>query len=342
MQGDGKGNAITTGGGFSAFYLRPTWQDKAVRGYFTAAAAASQSPLAGYSTNGRGLPDISLAGKNYEIYVRGKIEKVQGTSASCPAFAGFISTINAARIAEGKGSVGHLNPALYVLGPYFTYDITSGSNFCVGDGTCCRQGYYAAPGWDPTTGLGSVNYSRMASVLVDLGVPTSPPVAVPAAMPVKTPVAAPVAAPAAMPLGAKTVPTPVPTPVPTSPFLDGPAAMPVKTPVAAPVAAGSPLTGYFISAAYSDTACSVLIQSIAFRLNTCTMNSDKTSRIYNATSAEIFTMEYTDSNCKSSPVISRKSYTGLCSGSSRIYASALSTVSSTAPSVAFRSVCLNQ
>jgi hypothetical protein len=299
MQADGFGNKITTGGGFSAIYPRPTWQDKAVRGYFTAAAAASQSPLAGYSTNGRGLPDISLAGKNYEIYVGGNIKEVQGTSASCPAFAGFISTINAARTAEGKGSVGHHNPALYVLGPYFTYDITSGSNFCVADGTCCRQGYYAAPGWDPTTGLGSVNYSRMASVLVALGVPTSP-------------------------------------------FLDGPAAMPVKTPVAAPVAAGSPLTGYFISAAYSDTACSVLIQSIAFRLNTCTMNSDKTSSIYNATSAEIFTMEYTDSNCKSSPVISRKSYTGLCSGSSRIYASALSTVSSTAPSVAFRSVCLNQ
>ena len=298
-QADTLGTSITSGGGFSSSYPRPSWQDTAVSGYFTAAAAAGQSPPAGYATNGRGYPDISLAGLSYEVVVGGKKYLVSGTSASCPAFAGFISTINAARIAKGKGSVGFLNPALYAYGSSFVNDITEGNIFCSGDdGTCCPQGFHAAPGWDPTTGLGSVNYGKMADVLVALG--------------------------------ATTVPTAMPVAVP--------AAMPVTTPVAAPVAEGTPLTGHLVSASYSDTACSALFQSFTVLLNTCLKNSDSTSTMYTATSTEVVTMEYTDSACQSTPVTTRNTYSGLCSDSSRDFISATYEIQSTVPTVSIRFV----
>jgi hypothetical protein len=223
---------------------------------------------------------------------------MSGTSASCPAIAGFISNINAARIAAGKGSLGFLNPAIYAYGSSFTNDITSGSIFCVADGTCCPQGFYAAPGWDPTTGFGSVNYGKMASVLVGLGstiVPTS---------------------------------SPVVAPIPA----------PVAPPVAAPVAAGSPLSGYFISASYSDSTCGALRYSTSYLLNACVIKSDSSSSYFTATSTEVIVKDYTDSACKLNQKINRKTYTGLCSGQTKEYVSGATDPSSTAPAIYFRLV----
>jgi hypothetical protein len=106
---------------------------------------------------------------NYVVVTGGISYAVSGTSASCPAVAGFISNINAARLAIGKGSVGWINPALYTKGSSFVNDITSGNIKCVADGTCCSTGFYATAGWDPATGLGSVNYGKMAPFFVALG-----------------------------------------------------------------------------------------------------------------------------------------------------------------------------
>jgi hypothetical protein len=160
---------ITSGGGFSTYYPQPAWQAAAVSGYFNVAAGLGNSPTAGYAANGRAYPDISLAGIAYEIIIGGSIHLVSGTSASCPAVAGFISNINAARLAIGKGSVGWINPTLYKEGYSFVNDITSGNNKCVSSGYCCPSGFNAAIGWDPATGLGSVNYGEMADLLVALG-----------------------------------------------------------------------------------------------------------------------------------------------------------------------------
>jgi hypothetical protein len=160
---------ITSGGGFSTYYPQPAWQSAAVSGYFATAAGLGKSPVAGYAANGRAYPDISLAGMNYVVVTGGISYAVSGTSASCPAVAGFISNINAARLAIGKGSVGWINPALYTKGSSFVNDVTSGHIKCVADGTCCSTGFYATTGWDPATGLGSVNYGKMASFFVALG-----------------------------------------------------------------------------------------------------------------------------------------------------------------------------
>ena len=97
---------------------------------------------------------------------------VSGTSASCPVVAGMISLVNSARLAQGNSTVGFLNPALYANYPAFTNDITSGDNKCMAVGymgvRCCREGFYAATGWDPVTGLGSIDFKRFQQVMLGL------------------------------------------------------------------------------------------------------------------------------------------------------------------------------
>ena len=74
----------------------------------------------------------------------------------------MVSLVNSVRRAAGNSSLGWLNPALYAFSKEFILnDITSGNNLCqaekAGGVTCCSQGFYAAPGWDPVSGLGSVS-----------------------------------------------------------------------------------------------------------------------------------------------------------------------------------------
>lgn len=165
------GHGITSGGGFSAYYTQPSWQKAAVSTFFSNSAAAGSTFKEGYNASGRGYPDISLAGSMYEVILGGNVMYVSGTSASSPAVAGFFSSINAARFALGKGSLGWVNPALYAHSDSFVTDVTSGSTYCAADGTCCPQGFTATVGWDPATGLGSVNYDRLLSTFISLGKP---------------------------------------------------------------------------------------------------------------------------------------------------------------------------
>ena len=94
---------------------------------------------------------------------------VSGTSASSPSFAGFISNVNSDRLKANKSSIGWLNPSLYLYSDLFTNDVISGNNLCVATGVCCPFGFYATKGWDPTTGLGSINYEKFHSKLLSLG-----------------------------------------------------------------------------------------------------------------------------------------------------------------------------
>lgn len=69
---------------------------------------------------------------------------------------------------DQKKSVGWLNPLLYENPDSFT-DITEGSNRCASKGRPCCGGYATTEGWDPVTGLGVVNFARLAKSLnIDL------------------------------------------------------------------------------------------------------------------------------------------------------------------------------
>jgi tripeptidyl-peptidase-1 len=154
---------ITTGGGFSTKFNAPAYQQKAISEYFE---TVSTQPASGYDTGGRGYPDVAMAGHNYEVVIAGSLYSVSGTSASSPVTAAMASLVNAKLKANGASSIGFINPTLYASGSSSFNSITSGNNKCTASATCCSQGFYAAAGWDPVTGWGSVDYAKFESLFV--------------------------------------------------------------------------------------------------------------------------------------------------------------------------------
>jgi kumamolisin len=129
-------NGGATGGGVSAVFARPLWQEGL---QVTKTKGTSNLAM-------RGVPDVSGDAdpySGYDVRVDGHNTVIGGTSAVAPLWAGLIARINAA-----KGSpIGYLNPILYknakAAGAF--RDITHGNN---GD-------FVASAGWDACTGLGS-------------------------------------------------------------------------------------------------------------------------------------------------------------------------------------------
>jgi len=158
------GGVITTGGGFSTQYTAPDYQKSAISSYFS---SVSPSPVSGYAKNGRGYPDVAMAGHNYEVVIAGNLYQVSGTSASAPVTAAMASLVNAKLKSNGKSSLGFINPTLYHAGSASFNSITSGNNKCTANANvCCSQGFTATAGWDPVTGWGSVDYSKFEKLFV--------------------------------------------------------------------------------------------------------------------------------------------------------------------------------
>ena len=132
----------------------------------------STAPYGGYSSGGRGYPDVAVAGKNLLEFNGNDLLQISGGMPSIVA--GMVTLINAARKASGHPALGWLNPLLYVNQGTFANDITSGNNKCTSN-ACCDQGYYAAPGWDPVTGFGSIDFKKLYTLLVSDSVPTASP-----------------------------------------------------------------------------------------------------------------------------------------------------------------------
>jgi len=96
-----------------------------------------------------------------QVIASGKSEAVSGTSCSAPIFAGLVALINSELLAAGEAPLGFLNPWLYANPAAFT-DITSGSN----PYEKC-DGFQAAVGWDPVTGLGTPIYTALKQAAFD-------------------------------------------------------------------------------------------------------------------------------------------------------------------------------
>lgn len=143
---DGPGKFTgSTGGGISEFFDVPEFQ-KSV----TLPPSANNDKRVG-----RGVPDIAgnaspLTG--YRIRVHGSDTVMGGTSAVAPLYAALTLRVNGAL---GR-PVGYLNPFLYKNGGTDMYrDIVDGNN----------NGYTAGPGWDATTGWGSINGKKFLEAL---------------------------------------------------------------------------------------------------------------------------------------------------------------------------------
>jgi kumamolisin len=137
-----------TGGGQSTVFGLPPWQTDAVK---------TQQPA---FTN-RGVPDVAgdaSPDSGYIVRVDGQTLVFGGTSAVAPLWAGLTALLNQSL---GK-SIGFINPTIYGLasssGAF--HDITAGSN----------GAYNAGAGWDPCTGLGSPDGSRLLKALTPVPV----------------------------------------------------------------------------------------------------------------------------------------------------------------------------
>ena len=106
---------------------------------------------------------MSAQGENIVIAWDARFGTVGGTSCASPIFASVIALLNDELAAAGMSPLGFLNPFLYSTGASALNDITSGNN-----PGCDTDGFPAMPGWDPVTGLGTPNYSKLR-IAVGLG-----------------------------------------------------------------------------------------------------------------------------------------------------------------------------
>jgi subtilase family serine protease len=167
-----------TGGGFSVLFANPPFQDGAIHG----------------GNKQRGVPDVSysaavlhgvLTWLDIPGVTAGGFFLFGGTSAGSPQWAAITA------IADQKAgySLGYLNTALYQIGQsggksrVSLFDVTSGNNSlfftdAAGADVTVVQGFNAAPGWDPSTGLGSPQTDQLVSSLIKIASPNDGPDAI--------------------------------------------------------------------------------------------------------------------------------------------------------------------
>ena len=142
--------ALATGGGKSAVFARPSYQDS----------------VAGVTGAQRGIPDISMSAAcsgPVDIYlsfpgIPAGWTAVCGTSEASPLFAGVVAMADQV----AGHSLGLINPALYALSAAHApglVDVTKGNNTVsfLQPLLVIVQGYHAGPGYDLASGVGTVN-----------------------------------------------------------------------------------------------------------------------------------------------------------------------------------------
>ncbi|MBF9070803.1 S53 family peptidase [Streptacidiphilus fuscans] len=160
-----------SGGGYSAIFSRPSYQDTLPAGS-TAIGAM------------RGVPDISLQASSSTgglVYVSLPPDgssglscgstpcssgwyDIGGTSLACPQWAGLVAIADQIN----GGGLGPINPALYKVAANPTQYAADFNDITVGNNTTSTTvpGYPASTGWDPVTGLGTPNAALLLPDLV--------------------------------------------------------------------------------------------------------------------------------------------------------------------------------
>ncbi|MGD1087066.1 MAG: S8 family serine peptidase, partial [Verrucomicrobiota bacterium] len=148
-------NGEGTGGGISTTYPIPAWQ-------LGLSMVTNQG-----STNFRNVPDVALTADNVFLVANdGEEGSVGGTSCATPLWAAFTALVNQQAVANGRPTMGFLNPAVYALGQSANYascfhDITTGNNTWSESPSL----FYAVPGYDLCTGWGAPTGSNLVNVL---------------------------------------------------------------------------------------------------------------------------------------------------------------------------------
>ncbi|KAI1120614.1 peptidase S8/S53 domain-containing protein [Nemania abortiva] len=150
------------GGGFSNVFPLPDYQASAIASYYATHDPDYNISRYNNSQAARGFPDVALSSQDFITGIDGGFQAFTGTSAAAPMFGAMITLINGDRIKAGKGPVGFLNQVLYAHPEIFD-DIIEGHQ-----SGCGTEGFQAVKGWDPASGLGSPNFTRLKEVLFGL------------------------------------------------------------------------------------------------------------------------------------------------------------------------------
>jgi kumamolisin len=163
MEGDGlrADNGGSTGGGISAVFARPNWQE-----------VVTIKPVNPGAIVGRCIPDIAANAdwnaSPYLLVVDGGAQPNGGTSAAAPLWASLVALMNQAR---GTGKrVGYLTPLLYqtvsggvggpTIGQAGCTDVVSGNNV-----TAKVGGFQATASYDAVSGWGTPNGQKLLAAL---------------------------------------------------------------------------------------------------------------------------------------------------------------------------------
>ncbi len=158
------GQPAASGGGASLLWAKPTWQ--------TGPGVPNDSF--------RHVPDVAVTASadhdGYFVYTGGSLQIYGGTSFGGPSFAGMAALINQYMVysgAQASPGLGNINPKLYALAQTTSgvfHDIVAGNNIvtvpCPGRSRSCTSspvGYSAGPGYDVTTGWGSVDAYKLVA-----------------------------------------------------------------------------------------------------------------------------------------------------------------------------------
>lgn len=191
------GALITSSGGFSLYRKRPKFQEHLVGLYLNDAnctpcrtgvgppddisnitlpcpwvrGKGKECHLDALVRESRGTPDVAVPGQTYPAYINGSLGLFDGTSASAPAFGAVVTLLNSEQLRQGRPPLGFLNPWLYKVrerNPATFVDVVLGDNGS-NELRQCPWGWKAAPGWDPTTGLGVPRVAELAAHLPIVG-----------------------------------------------------------------------------------------------------------------------------------------------------------------------------
>jgi kumamolisin len=139
-----------SGGGVSSYFPEPAYQ---------------RIPNA-FNLGGRGVPDVAFSAEpdaGYFVLFNGTWLEAGGTSFGAPIWAGILALENQIRAQHGEADIGLANLELYHIAnsTYYTqafYEITQGYNGY----------YYAQPGYNMVTGLGTPNVYNLLMLLAKI------------------------------------------------------------------------------------------------------------------------------------------------------------------------------
>ncbi len=169
----------TGGGGVSAFFPVPSYQNNAGIPTTINSGITDGSPVETFPTTGRGVPDVaanaSLNSGYAGLYMGGGLIGFpgNGTSAAAPLWAGLIAVLNS----NAGFNLGFANPSFYTFPTSAFSPITplwrDPSNPALADCPADNSnsgvpGYPTQAPWDAVTGLGSPNGMGLLAALQDL------------------------------------------------------------------------------------------------------------------------------------------------------------------------------